>query len=358
MIEINTDIKIAVAGCGSAGRSNIREFLKVDEVEISACCDTEETLARHTAQEFGIPSYYPDLAEMLEAEAVDALVVAVPDGEHMNAVMEAFNRGINVFCENPLASSYAEAVEMTRAARESGLVAMVNHSAMEMSVVKSALKYIENGSLGRIKYFEASLMQNRLDAAILDDPYEEKRLIWRLSAATGSAGAIGELGSTLYELAVASCGEPSEVSAMIKNIAGFNEIDEYQELDLTAGDTFVCQLDFANGAAGVIRGSWTAGGPYEQLTISVYGEDGMLTLDTSISENEFTLYSPEGSAKIPAEKPESSLQDVFVSVIKGEAAQVSGFDSALKIQYFIEQSRLSAEGGLRLQFDAAEDSEI
>ena len=50
MIEINTNIKIAVAGCGSAGRNNIREFLKMDDLEISACCDTEEALAQFTAR--------------------------------------------------------------------------------------------------------------------------------------------------------------------------------------------------------------------------------------------------------------------------------------------------------------------
>ena len=351
MIEINTDIRIAVAGCGSAGRNNIREFLKVDEVHIAACCDTEETIARFTSQEFGIPAFYTDLNEMLEAEAVDVLVVALPDGEHLPAVMDALNRGINVFCENPLAASYAEAVEMTRAARDSGLVAMVNDSLLSIPVIKSAVEYSNKGSLGRIKYIEASFMQNRLNTAVLDDPYEEKRLLWRLSSATGSAGAIGELGAALFSLLVSICGDPSDVSAMIKDIAAFNKVEEYSDLELTAGDTFICQLDFKGSTAGLIRGSWTAGGPHEQVTLNVYGELGMLSLDTALSESTFSVVSPEGKTEIPAETPDSSLQDLFISAVKGEAVPVSGFDSALKIQYFIEQGRLSAEGGLKIQLN-------
>ncbi|MDC7228434.1 MAG: Gfo/Idh/MocA family oxidoreductase [Spirochaetales bacterium] len=358
MIEINTDIKIAVAGCGSAGRNNIREFLKVDELEIAACCDSEAQIAEFTANEFGIPAFYTDLNDMLETEAVDALVIALPDGEHLNAALEALSRGINVFCENPLASNYAEAVEMTRAARESGLTAMINNQILEIPALQSAIKYIEKGTLGRVKYFEAAFMQNRLDAAILDDAYEEKRLIWRLSAATGSAGAIGELGSALFDITAKFCGEPAEVSATIKNIAGLDEIEEYQELELTAGDTFICQLDYTGGATGLIRGSWTAGGPHEQLALTVYGDEGMLTLDSAQSEKEFNVITSEGSAAIPADSPESSLQDKFISAVKGEAVPVSGFDAALKIQYFIEQSRLSAEGGLRLQLDAASDADL
>ena len=351
MIEINTDINIAVVGCGSAGRNNIREFLKIDELHIAACCDSEETIARYTAQEFGIPAYYSDLNEMLDAEAVDALVVAVPDGEHLGAAVEALKRGINVFCENPLASNYAEAVEMTRYARESGLVAMVNDSISDMPVVKAAVDYIKKGSLGRIKYVEASFMQNRLDAAVLDDPYEEKRLLWRLSSMTGSAGAIGELGSALFGLVSSVCGEPQEVSAMIKNVAGFSDVEEYRELDLSAGDTFVCQLEFGEASAGVIRGSWTAGGPHEQVTLTVYGEQGMLSLDTGASESAFTVLSADGRAEIPVGTPDSSLQELFISAVKGEASPVSDFDSALKIQFFVEQSRLSAEGGLKLQLN-------
>ena len=216
MIEISTDIKITVAGCGSAGRNSIREFMKFNDIEISACCDSEETLARFTAQEFGIPAYYTDAAEMLDNEAADVLVVAVPDGDHLRIAMEAFSRGVNVFCEAPMASNYAEAVEMTRAARESGLIAVLNNNSENIPVIFSAVNSIKNGNLGKVKYFEASYMQNRLDARIVDDPYEEKRLLWRLSSAAGSAGAIGELGFILYDLAVKICGEPHEVSSMIR----------------------------------------------------------------------------------------------------------------------------------------------
>jgi predicted dehydrogenase len=352
MININTDIKIAVAGCGSAGRNNIREFLKIDDVEITACCDTEEVIARHTSNEFGIPEYYTNIVDMLDNEAIDALIVSVPDGEHLLVSIEALKRGVNVFCENPLASNYGEAVEMTRIARESGLTAVVNNNLMSMPVVNSALRYIENGLLGRVKYMEASFMQNRLDSRILDDPYEEKRLLWRLSSAAGSAGALGELGFLLYDIAVRICGDLSGVSTMIKNIAGFDEIEEYQELDLSAGDTFVSQIEFTGGAAGVLRGSWTAGGPHEQITLTVYGEEASLMLDTNLSENDFTVYSVDGPQKIPAEKiPESGLHESFISALKGESLAVSDFDKGLKIQYYLEQSRLSNDGGLRLDLE-------
>ena len=352
MITVNTDVNLAVAGCGSAGRQSIRELMKLDEVEISACCDSEEEVAGFTAKEFGITSVYTDLTEMLENENIDGLIIALPDGEHLNAAVEAFSRGINVFCESPLASSYAEAVEMTRAARESGLVAVVNDSFLQMPVIKSILSYISEGKLGRIRFFEASFMQNRLDSRILDDPYEEKRLLWRLSSAAGSAGAIGELGFPLYRLAVSACGELSSVSSLIKNIAGFDNIEEYKELDLSAGDTFISQLEFKNGAAGLIRGSWTAGGPHEQVTVRIYGDNGTIILDTAADENAYTLsLSGTDEKKTAGADFETGIHEAFINAIKGEGQAQSDFDLALKIQHFIEQSKMASEAGLKLQLD-------
>jgi len=352
MIDINTNIKIAVAGCGSAGRNNIRVFSGIDDVEIVACCDSDGKIAEFTAGQFGLKAFYTDVREMLDAEALDVLIVAVPDGAHLEVSLEAFSRGVNVFCENPLASNYAEAVEMTRAARESGLMAAVNFSGRNIPLLSAALKCAAEGRLGRIRYMEAGFMQNRLDSRILDDPYEEKRLVWRLSSAAGSAGVIGELGSALYDYADELCGEVYEVSSTIKNIAGFDEVEEYQELDLSAGDTFISQLGFKNGAVGLLRGSWTAGGSHEQISLAVYGDEGSLRLDTENSPNEYTLYSADGPETVVVEaETETELQENFISAVRGDAVIRSDFNHALKIQYYIEQSRLSSDAGLRLQLN-------
>ena len=352
MIDINTNIKIAVAGCGSAGRNNIRIFAGIDDVEVVACCDTDEAITSFTAKQFGIKAQYTRVQDMLETEAVDALVVAVPDGSHLEVALEAFNRGVHVFCENPLASNYAEAVEMTKAARDSGLTAVVNFSGRNNPLLTAALSCVREGDIGRVRYMEAAYMQNRLDSRILDDPHEEKRLVWRLSTAAGSAGVIGELGSVLYDFAGEICGKLTDVSTTIKNIAGFDEVEEYQELDLTAGDIFISHLGFEGGAVGLIRGSWTAGGPDEHISLTIYGESGSLMLDTENSENEYRLYSADGPEAVSVEAaPETALHENFISAIKGEAVAQSDFDHALKIQYYIEQSRLSADAGLRLPLE-------
>ena len=357
MIDINTDIKIAIAGCGSAGRNHIRIFSAMDEVEITACCDSDEELAEFTAREFGIASFYGDFAQMLESAAVDAVVIALPDAEHIDASLEALRTGVNVLCETPLAPGYAEAVELTRAARESELVAMVNFESRNNALIAAASKAVEAGRIGRVKYFEAALMQNRFDQRILDDPREEKRLLWRLSSAAGSAGAVGELGSFLYDAATVFCGDVSGISARISNISGFDEVEEYQELELTAGDTFSSQLSFKSGAAGLIRGSWASSGAHEHLSVSLHGELGMISIDTSRSSDECFLFTSSGEDRLKAaEEASDSVQENFVSAIRGEAAPRTSFDEALRIQYYIEQSRLSNDAGLNLELSSEDES--
>ena len=352
MFDIGTDIRLGLAGCGSAGRAAVRIFSGMDGVAVTACCDTEEDLAERTARESGIAKYYTDTREMLENEALDGLLIAVPDSAHAGLVVEALERGIGVFCENPLAAGYAEAVELTRAARESGLTAVINFPNRSSRLLSAACDYIESGRIGRVKYIEASLMQNRIDSILHDDVYEEKSLLWRMSSAAGSAGVLGELGSELLDLCARITGDPVELSAMVKNIAGLDGIDEFKELDLTAGDTFICQLGFSDGKAGLLRGSWTAGGPEEQYTLTVYGEDAVLKLDTQQSEDSFSVYSSSGREDVPAATYTSAgPHEQFISALQGEILPEADFDHALKIQYFVEQAMLSDQGGLRLPLE-------
>ena len=352
MFEMDTEIRLAVAGCGKAGRSAVRAFSAMDGVAVRACCDTEEELASRTAAEFGISKYYTDIHELLDTEGLDGLVIAVPDAAHGEFLHKALEMGVGVFCESPLAADYTEAVEMTRAARESGLTAVINFPNRSNRLLSAACEYIESGRIGRIKYIEASLMQNRIDSILHDDVHEEKRLLWRMSSAAGSAGVLGELGSELFDLIGRIAGDPEELSAMVKNIAGLDTIEEYQELELSAGDTFVCQLSFSDGCAGLIRGSWTAGGPEEHYTLSVYGEDAVLKLDTSQSEDSFTVFSSAGREDVPAGlHAAAGPHDQFISALQGEIIPDADFDHALKIQYFVEQAMLSDQGGLRLQLE-------
>ena len=62
------------------------------------------------------------------AEEFDAVLVVTPHKTHPALVMQAFAHGKHVLCDKPSANSLAPALEMNRAAAESGLVfAMMFH---------------------------------------------------------------------------------------------------------------------------------------------------------------------------------------------------------------------------------------
>ncbi len=94
--------------------------------ELVGAVDTNAERARDFAAAFQIPTAFGSLAEAIAWGAFDAAVNATPDGAHKATTLELIAAGKPVFCEKPLAPTYADALAMTEAAEAAGLVNMVN----------------------------------------------------------------------------------------------------------------------------------------------------------------------------------------------------------------------------------------
>ncbi|MEA3399943.1 MAG: Gfo/Idh/MocA family oxidoreductase, partial [Armatimonadota bacterium] len=57
--------RCAFLGCGGRAKGHARAYDLIDRGEMVACCDLIEERATAFAEEFGIPSWYTDLDEML-----------------------------------------------------------------------------------------------------------------------------------------------------------------------------------------------------------------------------------------------------------------------------------------------------
>ncbi len=66
-MKTNKTLMVGIVGCGHvAQRWHIPPLLKMKDVRIVAVCDTNENLAKRTAESFGIKRYYADLSQMLK----------------------------------------------------------------------------------------------------------------------------------------------------------------------------------------------------------------------------------------------------------------------------------------------------
>ncbi len=120
-----SDIKtIAVIGCGRIARSaHLPALSEMENVRIKYACDIIKEKADALKTDFAkIEEVITDYKIALADNEVDAVFVLTPNDVHYTATMDALRAGKDVFCEKPIAISYALAKEMADEAEKRGLI--------------------------------------------------------------------------------------------------------------------------------------------------------------------------------------------------------------------------------------------
>ncbi|MGH8897241.1 MAG: Gfo/Idh/MocA family protein [Egibacteraceae bacterium] len=111
-------MKIGVLGLGAIAPFFLHAIDRDPGLTLAAVCDVEPAKLEPYADR-GVPCF-SDVDDLLDAAAVDAVVVTLPNDLHAPVVLAALERGIHVCCEKPLAITSADAEAMAAQARASG----------------------------------------------------------------------------------------------------------------------------------------------------------------------------------------------------------------------------------------------
>ncbi len=117
-------LRTGVVGIGVHGRHHVRLLSGMEETDLAGIHDTDESVAKAAADEFGTTPF-SSLDDLLDR--VDCVSVAVPTTAHAEVVGRCLEAGRHVLVEKPIALSVAEAESMVASARERGLVLAVGH---------------------------------------------------------------------------------------------------------------------------------------------------------------------------------------------------------------------------------------
>src|SRR5919106_7024959 len=104
MEQENTEriIKVGVVG-GGFGRTHILAYRATAGIEVTAFCQRTKSSAEQIARDFDIPQFFTDYREMLAHGNLDAVSLTTPTNVHLAMAREAFDHGVSVLCEKPLA---------------------------------------------------------------------------------------------------------------------------------------------------------------------------------------------------------------------------------------------------------------
>ena len=251
-------INIGIIGVGQIGKHHVANYTKIPEVNLVAVADVNEAEAKRVAAENKIPNVYTNFREMLKRDDIQAVDVCLHNNFHMPMTVAALQAGKHVYCEKPMAGSYADAETMLKVARQTGKQLSIQLSTLFAKETRATRELIDGGLLGKV--YHARSTGHRRRGRPYVDGYGTSNFVQKKTAAGGALYDMGvyHIAQMLYLL-----GNPD-----VQRICG----KTYQELEMDAARRESGKYDVEELGLGFIR---FAGG----LTLDII-ESWAIQLDT------------------------------------------------------------------------------
>lgn len=174
---LSEKLKIGVIGCGWYGMVDLKAAFKVGGVECVALCDVDsEHLAKSAdsveeMQEIR-PKLFKDYRKLLDVKGLQAVIIATPPQWHALQFIDAINKGLNIYCEKPLAFDIREGQAMLKAAEKSDQIVQIGFQRRQSKTIAAARDYIQNGNIGKVVQVDVQIHYNAgmKDATPQDPP--------------------------------------------------------------------------------------------------------------------------------------------------------------------------------------------
>lgn len=143
-------IRIGLIGAGMISQKHLREYQSIPEAEVAAVCSRTRSSAERCAREWNIPNIYTDISELLKQPDIDAVDICLHNHLHAPVAIAALNAGKHVYCEKPMAMTYADGTAMLEAARLNQKTLHIQLGFLYRPYARAAKRLIDGGALGHI----------------------------------------------------------------------------------------------------------------------------------------------------------------------------------------------------------------
>ncbi len=155
-------LKVGLIGCGNYGMANVRAAFKVGGAEIIAICDIDSEHLKNSSDKIAStqgtrPKTFKNYKELLEVSGLEAVIIATPPHWHALMFIDAVEKGLDVYCEKPLAYDIREGQAMVKAAKKSGRIVQIGFQRRQSKAIQQAKEYIQDGNIGKIVQAEAQI---------------------------------------------------------------------------------------------------------------------------------------------------------------------------------------------------------
>jgi predicted dehydrogenase len=149
---VTQTINVGLMGAGWFGReAHLTNLLNIDGVQVVAA-SSRSGESRQQAQALAGDQLqtFSDWKQVLEIEAIDAVVIALTNDQHHAAAMAAFEAGKHVLCEKPLGLTIGECNDIIAASESAQRVLQVGHEMRFQRMYQEMKAMIEGGDIGNL----------------------------------------------------------------------------------------------------------------------------------------------------------------------------------------------------------------
>ena len=141
-------VRIGIIGIGGIGtyHASYIQGGEVQRCELTAVCDVDKS----RLQRFTDIKTFADSRELIRSGLVDAVLIATPHYDHTPISIDAFQEGLHVLVEKPIAVHKADAERMIAAHKGAGLVFSAMFQMRTDPLFRKLKRLIDNGELGEI----------------------------------------------------------------------------------------------------------------------------------------------------------------------------------------------------------------
>lgn len=245
-------IRLGIAGLGMGlshasscfGAKNA-DLVAVADINSKAIEDRKDRLLKRFGEKnfkklTSIPMY-ADYRRMIKEAEIDAVIIALPTGMHVEASKFALRNGLHVLCEKPPSINAREMVKVAELSREKGLKYMYVRQQRFDPVKQAVRKLINQGKLGEIYHSESKWMRTG------GIPFRHG---WGVNKDHGG-GVLLDLGVHQIDDAWFLMGCPRPVEAFAAMHCSFSRLGDGQGLEMpyNADDGTMGMIRFENGAS-------------------------------------------------------------------------------------------------------------
>ncbi len=266
----NSRIRLGIIGMGSWGaRVHLPAFTSFPDVDVVAVVDPDEARARTAAEAYGVERVETDAYRLFrDPDNLDAVVIATPDDTHRDLVIAAFDSGLHVLCEKPIAYDVRQGEEMLAAAKRAGRIAKIDFLFRYSPVVSRMRELIDEGLIGEVQMFERIEVNPQFF-----DP--SRPLHWKMQRKHANGGVFVEYGSHSIDLALWFGGDITKVVAHGITMIAERPLPNGGTAAVDGDDAASWIAEYANGGQALFRSGWTSLNVGSGAT-RIYGSKGTL----------------------------------------------------------------------------------